>query len=69
MFDLVQQILYHQLIQQYGNTKTGKAIRVGLVAKDIAIILTSAIKIKQDIYENKEQINNWIKTINNFIHN
>ena len=22
-----------------------------------------------DIYENKEQINNWIKTINNFIHN
>ena len=37
------------VIQKISNTPAGKVLRVGLVAKDIAIILSSAIKIKQDL--------------------
>jgi hypothetical protein len=44
----------NSVVQKISSTPAGKVLRVGLVAKDIAIILASANKIRNDINEQNE---------------
>lgn len=44
----------NEAIQKIGNTRVGKVIRVGLIAKDVIFITTSSNKILNDIKNQKE---------------